>query len=138
MWVLCNSMGWVKVKDMTYNQNDVSWRVMTWIMTCHGAPMNTENTNIYISYQLNYLAFSSLFNGLLNTGTWTRLDCKYVNNLCCCESNESLFLEFLKEDLFYFFQIIFQDFLFFIYLYRIVLFLADMSFISEKTIWFRL
>ena len=33
----------------------------------------------------------------------------------------------LKEDLFYFFWIIFRDFLFFIYLYRIVLFLADMQ-----------
>ena len=40
-------------------------------------------------------------------------------------NHESLFLGFLKEDLFSFFQIIFQDFLFFIYLYRIVLFLAD-------------
>ena len=41
--------------------------------------------------------------------------------------DESLFLGFLKEDLFYFSKWIFQDFLFFIYLYRIVLFLADIT-----------
>ena len=46
------------------------------------------------------------------------------------EDFESLFLGFLKEDLFYFFYIIFQDFLFFIYLYRIVLFLADITYVA--------
>ena len=35
------------------------------------------------------------------------------------------FLGFFKRGLVLFFQIIFQDFLFFTYLYRIVLFLAD-------------
>ena len=41
---------------------------------------------------------------------------------------ESLFLGFLKEDLFYFFQIKFSRFFIFLYFYNpVVLFLADMN-----------
>ena len=47
--------------------------------------------------------------------------------------SESLVLGFLKEDLFYFLEIIFQDFLFFISLCRVVLLLADINIVSEPS-----
>ena len=70
-----------------------------------------------------FLSFLSAYYSCINKIIFHLFNCLFQVHY----DGESLFLGFLKEDLFYFFQIIFQDFLIFIYLYRIVLFLADIT-----------
>ena len=60
LWILSNTLGWAKVQDtITRKVHQPEWCVMTWIMWImtwhHGAPMNTENTNLYYLNAAKYI-----------------------------------------------------------------------------------
>ena len=57
-WVLCNSMGWAKVKYTARKVHQTEWHVIMWIMTWHhGTLMNTENTNQYYLNAANWTSY---------------------------------------------------------------------------------